>query len=526
MIHRPHFRQLQARCVNQRGRLCGLSVGIRWNRTGKLSGHALRTQAAKLRQGLHACLKFFVGAEFRRVLFHIRRYQFGHFRNQPGGVRSFQKFREILMVQLRIRRTAGYPIEHRTVPAAGYGQRRVYGVVYHRRRVLSLERPESQIIVPGNHGQTAFFLIKIVVVDHTAGVAVAVADVIMHHKVTQNLLYIQRRRVPFPQFFQRLYQPFLVRVRYRSLSALKNIGIALRVVVRVLQLYVRRSHTASGKIRRFGHSSRGRKASFVSRALFRYGGLIGGIHPSVRSLSRLEVPKCRGAFFIPIQAVHVEAPAIASAAAHTETVGLIQIPAGLSGTLHIALFYALCRQIQPPILAVDGDVNVTAQRRVNSEICHQPVSQAVLHIGIVLNDVVQTELVKAVIRASRLVMVELQLETVPVAVHGGNHAERSIALCPDADILIGFPVDYHGAGGIFLIFTGLQKPVPVVHHNFNGMDPAGIEQPRLVSQRRALGLHPPAAQHQRRQQRNQHRRQTDSVYMLMGRHERLLPYPI
>ncbi len=264
----------------------------------------------------------------------------------------------------------------------------------------------------------------------------------------------------------------------------------------------------------------------ISRALFRYGGLIGGIHPSVRSLSRLEVPKCRGAFFIPIQAVHVEAPAIASAAAHTETIGLIQIPAGLSGTLHIALFYALCRQIQPPILAVDGDVNVTAQRRVNSKICHQPVSQAVLHIGIVLNDVVQTELVKAVIRASRLVMVELQLETVPVAVHGGNHAERSIALCPDADILIGFPVDYHGAGGIFLIFTGLQKSVPIVHHNLNGMDPAGIEQPRLVSQRRALGPRALTAQRHRRQQGDQHRRQTDSVYMLMGRHERLLPYPI
>ena len=115
------------------------------------------------------------------------------------------------------------------------------------------------------------------------------------------------------------------------------------------------------------------------------------------------------------------------------------------------------------------------------------IGKVVLHIGGVLNDVVQAQLIQAVVGPAAVVVVELQLEAVAVAVHGGNHGERGVSLGPDGGVLIGFAVDDDRALGVFLVLTGLQEPVPVIHNDVDGVDLLRIEKPGLIAHNRRGG---------------------------------------
>lgn len=55
---------------------------------------------------------------------------------------------------------------------------------------LYLDSHERKIIIPRNHGENAVFLIEIVVVYHAAGVAVAILDEIVRHKIFDDTFHI------------------------------------------------------------------------------------------------------------------------------------------------------------------------------------------------------------------------------------------------------------------------------------------------------------------------------------------------
>ena len=100
-------------------------------------------------------------------------------------------------------------------------------------------------------------------------------------------------------------------------------------------------------------------------------------------------------------------------------------------------------------------------------------------------------------------MIKFQLEAVPAAPQGGNHAQGGVSLGPDPHVLIGLPVDDRRAGGVFLILAGFDEAVPVVHDNIQGVYPGGIEQPGLIAYHLGEGLNPQrlsAAEQQGQQQ--------------------------
>ena len=75
---------------------------------------------------------------------------------------------------------------------------------------------------------------------HLAGIAVAVAEEIMHNEIAYDLICIDRvfKFSLLGQSFQRAYQPFLISSIYRCFSVAENIGIAFLVVICVLQLNI------------------------------------------------------------------------------------------------------------------------------------------------------------------------------------------------------------------------------------------------------------------------------------------------
>ena len=117
----------------------------------------------------------------------------------------------------------------------------------------------------------------------------------------------------------------------------------------------------------------------------------------------------------------------------------------------------------------------------DAEIVHKGVGDIVLHIGIVLNDIVQTELIQTVIGLAVLILVEFYLETVTAAVHIFHGAEGGISLCSYANILDSFAVDDQIAWRVFLALAALDEAVPVVYNYVQLMDLAVVEDTVLIA---------------------------------------------
>ena len=101
--------------------------------------------------------------------------------NIHGG----DKLCKILVIQLGILLVFKYPVEHRSV---GCGV--IDGGVDGACGVACAERAKAKIVIPGDHGKLTVLLVKIIVVHHCAGIAVVVADIIVHYEVAYHLLNV------------------------------------------------------------------------------------------------------------------------------------------------------------------------------------------------------------------------------------------------------------------------------------------------------------------------------------------------
>ena len=196
-------------------------------------------------------------------------------------------------------------------------------------------------------------------------------------------------------------------------------------------------------------------------------------------------------YLLPV--VHVEASAVAPAAAHADAVGLVELAVITTAVaLQESLLHALYCQVQSPLLTIHRDINKAAQGGVHPEIRHHLVGKVVLHVGVVLDDVVEAQLVEAVVGGGAVIVVKLDLEAVTVIAVAGHLGERGVSLGSDGYVFVGLIVDHQGAEDVFLIDAGVQKTLPVVHNDINGVDPAGVKEALFVSAAIGDSLHPQA----------------------------------
>ncbi len=166
----------------------------------------------------------------------------------------------------------------------------------------------------------------------------------------------------------------------------------------------------------------------------------------------------------------IQISAVAAAAAKAHAVGLIEFAvAGTVIAFQKGFFHAFYRQIQTPVLTVDGDIDKTAQRGVHAKLMHHCIGQIVFHHGGILNQIIQAQFVQAMIGAGTVVMVKLNLETVSLTAESGYGGERGVALCPDPYIFAGFSIDYHIGCIVFFAGCICDKVIPVIHGDINGM---------------------------------------------------------
>ena len=306
--------------------------------------------------------------------------------------------------------------------------------------------------------------------DDRAGVAVPVAHVVVHHEISDDLVHVHHvlQVLTGVELFQRLDQAGLVRLGDVRFGIAEDVGIAVRVVVDIPELHVRRPHAAEnaaeveaapssaaagftlrlpavrtgpGRVCSFGRPAAGLRGIKALRRLF--AGLSGAeafrrLAGETGAFGYLAVPKLRrikalrklsaseaGVGRIPFlripvhEVLHIEILAVArAAAAEAHAVRLIQL-ARVSAVVSLeeAVFYALHGEVQSPVLPVHRDIGEGTQRRVRAEFAHQTVCEIILHTGIVLDEIVQAELIQSVIVLPVLVLVELDLEAVPLRAH-------------------------------------------------------------------------------------------------------------
>ena len=100
---------------------------------------------------------------------------------------------------------------------------------------------------------------------------------------------------------------------------------------------------------------------------------------SPRTLSLHSLPVCVGIlarFVAPVihPVLHVKGAAVAPAAAHAHAVGFIELPVAAAViALQEGFLHPFYRQIQAPVLPVDGDIHIAAQRGVHSKLAHHLV---------------------------------------------------------------------------------------------------------------------------------------------------------
>ena len=313
-------------------------------------------------------------------------------------------------------------------------------------------------------------------------------------------------------------QPLLVRRTDIGFSVIKNIGVTVRVIVDILQLHVTAAHTAhishtAAHIAYAAHTSR-HIAEHVLRHILRHVPGHTLRHATGRrtvastgcerqssipresfAAFRRRVLRLPGLEAILLSAVrvhkvpHIESPAVPAAAAEAGAVRLVQFTVVTAIiTLEEGVFYPLYCQIKPPILAIDSKVSIAAKGRIHAKFPHHTVCQVVLHIGCILDCIIQTQLIQTVVALRAVVLVELDFEAVPVAAHRGDRRQRRVALCPDTHIPVSLTIDHHSADGVLLVLTSVNESLPVIHHDVDRMDPPGIKNPLLISHHAASRL--------------------------------------
>ena len=116
--------------------------------------------------------------------------------------------------------------------------------------------------------------------------------------------------------------------------------------------------------------------------------------------------------------IHIKILAISPAAAEAHTVGLVKLAVVITVvTLQERILNPLNCKIKSPILAVDCDICKAAKRSTDAKFIHHSVCQIVLHIGVILNDIVQAQFIQTVVAFIVVVLVKFNLEAVTLAVH-------------------------------------------------------------------------------------------------------------
>ena len=81
--------------------------------------------------------------------------------------------------------------------------------------------------------------------NHHASIAVVITDIIVHDKIADHLLNIYNglNFLAGGEFFQRFNQAILVRFCNICLGIVPYVGVAVKIIVSVLQLYIGRPHS-------------------------------------------------------------------------------------------------------------------------------------------------------------------------------------------------------------------------------------------------------------------------------------------
>ena len=78
-------------------------------------------------------------------------------------------------------------------------------------------------------------------------------------------------------------------------------------------------------------------------------------------------------------------------------------------------------------------------------------------------------------------MIKLHLQTVTVMAVLLRKTAGVVALCPDARVVKSFPDNHDGTGAVLLLQRGVQKSLPVVDQNVDGVEAGLVKKPRFVS---------------------------------------------
>ena len=534
----------------------------------QLAADCLSAQGDKFAKGLDACVELLCRAEFGGVLLHVRANHFSRLRDQSFQFAvcepALDEFREQLVILLGIAFVGEDPADHGPVVQVAV-DRFVDEGVDRGGGVAGLEGAEGQVVVPGDHAELAVLLVQIVVVDHAAGIAVAVDDEIVDHEVAKDLVHIQDRFQVFigAELLQGGNQPLLIGGGDLGLGVVEDVGVAVRIIVDILQLHVVAAHAAgaapvvlsAGEARLpagealpgslppageaallaafaglAGELTAGEAALLAAFAglageltageaalLAAFAGLAGELTAGEAALlaafaAGIAFLTAAGAAFplgrglaagssafcglglrvglsfgvaaeaeVEIQVVKIEILAVAAAAAEAHAVRLVEL-AGVGAVVpgQEAVLHALHGQIEAPVLAIHRQIRIGAEGSVGPEVRHQPITQVILHHGVVLDQVVQAELIKTVQGFAGLVVVEFQLEAVALTAHGLHGGQGGVALSADGDVRVLSPVHHHSAGCVLLVLAVLYEAVPIVHHDVDPVDIARIEQRALI----------------------------------------------
>ena len=295
------------------------------------------------------------------------------------------------MIQLGIFLAAENPVNHRPV-ASGHRQGRINIVIYSAGCVVALESTKGQIVVPGDHRKLSVILVKIVVVDHGTGIAIPINHKVVNHKIADYRFRIHSTFLALTQILQGRNQPGLIRSGDIGLGTAEDGGIAVGVIVDILQLGFPGAHTTgyhTAHLRGIEPALLSSTGAGIGRCLstllfpgtglpghhtahlgrikaFRHGGHFRRIaaHAWPHSATR-HTGHCAAGRIFTVGRSHkifkIKILAVAPAATHIHAVRLVQIAVVIAViALQEAFFYCLHCQIQPPALAIDGDIHITA----------------------------------------------------------------------------------------------------------------------------------------------------------------------
>ena len=341
---------------------------------------------------------------------------------------------------------------------------------------------------------------------HHAGIAVIVAEEIVHRQIADDLVGIDHlvHILAFVQLPEGFDQPFLIFFRHLGFGVIEDIAVAVRIVVRVDQLHVFAAHTKGEAakataieafvpvVRRPERSTapiEGSKAAFGH--LRSAGGFTGGTAEGAAVVRLRAAGRVRGGTGSRIgfsvgfggQLGHVKVPAIAPSAAKGHAVRLVQLASAKAVALHECVLHALHGQIQPPRLTIHADLHIAAQRGRHAHAVHQRVGQIILHHGRVLNQVVQAQLVQPMVGHIGYKVVKLHLEGIPRGAERRYRGQGGVTLGADGDMAEPFIVDDDVAVCVLLRGGVGDEAVPILHDDVDGMHRTLVKQPILVAER-------------------------------------------